>query len=762
MDIKVLSELFEMGLYPVPVDWNENEKQVERFPEYKSNIEADSDYHSLNDIARWMQNLNRMNGLALRLKPPYFMFDFDLKNTDNKEIFNQFLSMVKSSNDDILRKVCIEKTRNGGYHVYSKHSNVSHKKPLARSKDNKEVISVYTGGLLSFCHPTPGYEFIHNELSDIEELAPDEFDMLCAFCSHFNESEVEELSQEKIIIEYPKEYEELAMLFDVSCTDELFNEMLSSIYLYEVKKPKFDRKKYTAYLRKGSLADYSAKVYHGKIKKLLIMSGSFTDFPNFHSRISSDDHSWILTPTRFVYYKSKQDWITTIETIKFLCEQNDIDIPKSKTIEHPKIDRSQFPYDIFPQPLQLYIKSQIIQHEYLAGAMLAAVSTVIGNTCVFEAMQDYIVKPIVYIAIVAPPGASKTPAIKKAFFPLQEYDKASYAAYKLQLDEYKLKLQEYNSLKNKKNADKPEPPPFYQLIINDSTIEMLGHILSINQYGCCLLNDELAGFIKKMNKYNSNNDELQKWLSLWSGEPLLIQRIERGNDKIEKPFCSVVGGIQPGVMSLLSSNENEHNGFFHRFLFVYPEVKKKQNWEQIKIPYEIINGYRNFIIGMLNMRKEVIYHYHMSDAADNLFEVWYNNKNIKYDTSNNDHNKGIIAKYQDYCLRFALIIQVMEDYNYRDNCLVTQGAMEKAIRLTEYFFNNMLKSMKTLIPDSPVDKLQPHYEAFYSKLPQLFKLKTAIELGASIGIKEASVKAFMSRNKELFDQIERGSYEKKY
>lgn len=152
----------------------------------------------------------------------------------------------------------------------------------------------------------------------------------------------------------------------------------------------------------------------------------------------------------------------------------------------------------------------------------------------------------------------------------------------------------------------------------------------------------------------------------------------------------------------------------------------------------------------------------MNEQADRLYKTWHDAKNKKYDSSQSDHIKGIIAKYQNYCLRFALIIQVMEDYNYRENCTVTQGAMEKAIRLTEYFLDNMLKAMKILTPESPVDKLLPAQQLLYSKLPQAFKLKTAIEIGESIGIKEATVKTFINRQKELFSQIARGSYEKTY
>jgi hypothetical protein len=52
----------------------------------------------------------------------------------------------------------------------------------------------------------------------------------------------------------------------------------------------------------------------------------------------------------------------------------------------------------------------VIQHDYLAAGILGAIATAIGNTAVLKVMEDYFIKPIIYMAIVAPPGASKTPA----------------------------------------------------------------------------------------------------------------------------------------------------------------------------------------------------------------------------------------------------------------------------------------------------------------------------------------------------------------
>ena len=87
--------------------------------------------------------------------------------------------------------------------------------------------------------------------------------------------------------------------------------------------------------------------------------------------------------------------------------------------------------------------------------------------------------------------------------------------------------------KDKKNP-KPDKPNLKQAIIRDSTIEMGIKILSHNKAGCCVLADELSGFLKRMNQYKAG-DEAQKWLELWSGSPVMLQRIGRDEDKASDP-----------------------------------------------------------------------------------------------------------------------------------------------------------------------------------------------------------------------------------
>lgn len=764
MDIKLFSDLFDLGLHPLPIKWNAETKQAEVYPEHITDVRSGSGKHDMNDVQRWLSNMVNANGIALKLHPPFFMFDFDLKNTTDKTVYQQWFRMIEATNSDALRKVCIEETRSGGFHVYAKYSGVSHKKMLASSEDGHEVISIYTGGLLSFCAPTPDYNIIHNDFSDIEELTADEFDMFTTAAMHFNKyypKDGEYIPGE--VIEYPVEYESVSMQFDNVCTDEIFEGLLNMIELYPVKGGRNIKKKhghtYYLYLRKGSTAFYSAKVRFDK-KRLFILSGSFSKFPNFHTRIDDKDKSWRLTPTKIIFYIYNKDWQKTIEVIKELCTENNLPLVESKPITSQPIhhnNRLKFPIDIFPEVVQQYITAQSIQNEYLCGAILAAVSTSIGNTAVLYPMPGYKVKPVLYLAIVAPPGASKSPAINKAFEPLEKIDQVLFERYEGEMIEYKKLYAEWE--KNKKEGEKPEPPFFPQTLIKDSTIEMVAKILTYNTKGCCLLADELVGFLNRMNQYKAG-DEVQKWLELWSGEPVLIQRITREANKITDPFCGICGGIQPGVLEAMSREENQHNGFYHRFLFVYPEPQAKNDWSQIFIPVSIKDGFSQMFKNLTRYRMGDQATYTLSDSANELYKKWFDFKNKYYNRAINDNVKGIIAKYQNYCLRFSLIIEIMQDTSQR-TYIVGHKAMERAIRLTEYFLGNMNKAIKILAPETPADKLQGTWLQLFNQLPANFTTKTIVTQAGILGIKESNCKVFLLRQEgKLFRKLERGEYEK--
>lgn len=778
LPLSTFTELFALGMNPIPVIWDLNTKQVTNYPKHETDITAGRP--QLQDVERWLNNgFKNFNGIALKLYPPFGMLDFDLKNTDDKEVFTKWLNAVRGINEDVLKKFCIEKTRNAGYHVYIKYPGLDAKNTVARAENGEEVIALYTGGLLSFCYPSPNYEIIHGSFEEIEELSKAEYDLIISVAAAFHKHpEIKSGGTKVALTSYPPEYENTCLQFDYRCTAEVFETLLNSIGLYrlpenEINRHFFRGKSYIPFLREGSKAMYSAKAYfdytiehEGKpvaqSHRLLIFSGSMTKFPTWHDCSKAGDNTWSLSPAKIVFYKNDKNWSNTLDEIQMIADSAGLELIPQTPVTQQNIlpfDRLKFPFDIFPAPIRNFIGYQTIQHEYLAGAMLGALSTAIGNTVVLEAKDGYFIKPVLYLAIIAPPGASKTPALKVAFKPLEQFDDVLYAMYLKQLDEYKLLSAQYE--KDKKSTNKPEKPAFPQTLIKDSTIEMVIKILSQNKMGCTVLADELSGFLKRMNQYKSG-DEVQKWLELWSGAPVLLQRISRDENKVQDPFCTVIGGIQPGVLESLSKEENEHNGFFHRFLFVYPTPQDKIGWVTDDPPLIVKHDFNAYFNELLSVRKGEKSIYRLAHEANAMYAEWFDYKNSKYNKSTNEHVKGIIAKYQDYCLRFALLLQVIDDGSTR-RATVTEINMEKAIRLTEYFLGNMQKAVKLLVPETPVEKLQKPHIDLYNGLGEAFTTKTAVAVGETFGMSPGAVKMFLKRQiNKLFNQTGVGEYSKIY
>jgi len=272
--------------------------------------------------------------------------------------------------------------------------------------------------------------------------------------------------------------------FDEGLTGDAFETIINDIGLFNIPNYKYNKKdKFSAFLRKGSSAAYSAKVYF-KSKKLLIFSGSIVGFPHWGNRKDKDDHSWVLTPSKIIYHKNDGDWTSTLNEIKEISESLGIEITEQQPITNQEIipkDRLKFPYDVFPQDIQDFIAYHPFQNEYIAGAFLTALSTAVGNSCTLIANDGYFVKPILYLAVVAPPGASKTPALKSVYNYLEKIDSATYKEYENEKKNYKEELAEYKNQKKGDGIPEPVQPILKQLLIKDSTIEMVS-LLFVNYY----------------------------------------------------------------------------------------------------------------------------------------------------------------------------------------------------------------------------------------------------------------------------------------
>lgn len=85
-------------------------------------------------------------------------------------------------------------------------------------------------------------------------------------------------------------------------------------------------------------------------------------------------------------------------------------------------------------------------------------------------------------------------------------------------------------------------------VVNDTTTEKLGEILRTNPLGLLLERDELAGWLRSLERDDRKTDR-EFYLESWNGlNPYIYDRIGRGTLHIPALCTSIVGGIQPAKL----------------------------------------------------------------------------------------------------------------------------------------------------------------------------------------------------------------------
>lgn len=344
-------------------------------------------------------------------------------------------------------------------------------------------------------------------------------------------------------------------------------------------------------------------------------------------------------------------------------------------------DSPAFPYTLLPKQIGKFISDTAnalsCSPDFVAMGVLACASVAIGNGAVLELKKSWFIGCSLYCAIIAEPGSAKTPAISKALKPLydlQEYNFQEYESkkvqYELEKENYDIECEKWTQgvKKNKKaklgeKPCKPDSPTIQQIISMDSTMEALQEILSFNKKGVIKLHDELLGFFKGMNQYRAGADR-QYWLSIWSNEPIIINRKGKDPVQISKPFVTILGGIQPDMLEEIIKAEREssaNDGFIDRFLFCYPDPVPS-NWTDEDVSEEVVTQYSDVISKLYNSLEENNQkHVYLSVEAKKKFTMWYDiTEDETLAAGFPEILKGVWKKYKGLHARIMLIMHMLK------------------------------------------------------------------------------------------------------
>jgi hypothetical protein len=446
---------------------------------------------------------------------------------------------------------------------------------------------------------------------------------------------------------------------------------------------------------------------------------------------------------------------------------NDLrNIPNS--LYEPAPSSNPFPVHIFPSPFRELIietnKALNFPIDYTGTAVLTAVSTAIGKSAKVKVKSGWFEFSSLYTALVGNPGAAKSHPIEMCFKVLRDIDRDAAREAEILFKAYDSYME--LSKAEKKKTDKPDKPIIIKTVLDNFTPEILHQRLADNNRGCAVVSDELATFLDLMNNY-SKGDQSSIYLSFWSNKPTSIDRVSKPIPLfIPHPFLNILGSLQPRRLRCLFPPTKSDSGFLQRFLFAYVHNAMKMPITDNEIDPVVIDNYNEWLrnysrdnpacINPENNNPQLKLYY-WSPEAKSFFYNWQHTNTDQVNQYQKTLMGEMLNKFDIHFIRFALIMQVMEDYSSNQ---ISLSAVKAAALLCDYFIANAQHVINLIERPAAIDALPEDKKLFYDQLPKVFTTAEALEFGFSCDLRETAINTFLTRT-DLFNRVSHGKYSKR-
>ncbi|MBI9017417.1 MAG: DUF3987 domain-containing protein [Phycisphaerae bacterium] len=418
--------------------------------------------------------------------------------------------------------------------------------------------------------------------------------------------------------------------------------------------------------------------------------------------------------------------------------------PDPKPIDNNLTTVKEFDAELLPEKFRGWVidiaDRKQCPPDYVAVAIMVAFAAIVGRKLAIrpKRQDDWTVIPNLWGMVIGCPSTMKSPPVKDALKPLVQLDAKAYQKYqqelltaKNQIDKAEiiistLKAEIKKLAKDKKDSSDQQArinalqnigqPKLKRYIVSDITIEALGAILADNPNGVLVYRDELNGLLRSLEK-PGQEPARASLLEAWDGNgSWRTDRIGRGHIRIDGACISILGTIQPGVLTdhiaSATSGGNGDDGLMQRFqLAVWPDTNenykyvdrypdnqaKKQVFDLFKsiddIDVQALGGqYDTFD----DEQKDVPFIY-FDHGAQDLFADWLTKlENHLREETERPCMAAHLGKYRSLIPSLALLIHLAD--GGKGN--VSKVALEKAIAWGHYLESHARKIYNSALADS--------------------------------------------------------------
>ncbi|MDC1142292.1 DUF3987 domain-containing protein [Planctomycetota bacterium] len=326
--------------------------------------------------------------------------------------------------------------------------------------------------------------------------------------------------------------------------------------------------------------------------------------------------------------------------------------------------------------------------------VLAVAASAIGQAANIRIRDGWVEKSHLWVGVIAPPGAKKSPLLKEVCKPMYDYNALLVAAHNDRITAWD------ESCVGIKNAnDRPKRPRCKQSIVSDATIEALGLVLEVSPRVLSCL-DELKGLFDSMGCYKAKGGhDRQSWLSLHNGAPVVINRKSQRNGDpliIPNPRLGVLGCTTPSSAARLHLPETG-DGLTDRFFFV-PVQMVEQLWDVPNLNQAALQDWHQRIKSLCGLpvpaQGKRIREIPLTTDAAAVFGDWY----IQIDAeAAPGFMQGVVSKQAGHCARISLTLALLTD---PDAEYIEEHDVANAIRITEWLVAKTFQARQAMFSDA--------------------------------------------------------------
>ncbi len=363
---------------------------------------------------------------------------------------------------------------------------------------------------------------------------------------------------------------------------------------------------------------------------------------------------------------------------------------------------------------------------------LVAMSSAIGRSVMLRVTEEWFQNCALWVAVVAPSGRGKTPAINAALRHINKLDSEARRKYEASCKLYATELERHQLLSKQERMSSPPPvrPTCQQLIVTDLTIEALITMLEENPRGLLYAPDELDSFFASLDRYRTGSgSDRPQWLSLYSGGPIRYERKTSGSTRVDHSFVSMIGGIQPPVLARNFQGEGASSGLAARFILYQPlpvprVLRRKSDTSSARAAFDTLLD-RLYSIALKTDRGDQASILELSEEAGDLLEWFVQRWDQRYSTEPDDDLRSASAKMESHVLRIALILHVADHACAQlddaaplravDIPPLSRDAMRGAIEIVRWAMGSARRTYAELRQDLNLSKLEARAEALRAR-----------------------------------------------